>query len=923
MLSEKVDKNIYNPDIYQEKFDKSSKDELSFFDELQRKIKHQIQTNRQITFNNLKETKESLSEIREKAKKLTDSIIQHDDTMIIEKQKIIDQALKKIHQQLFEVYKNEMHQIDDRVFSIEHLHNRLVDSNLEYLETYRHFLSGMIEKTDTHHHFLKQKSESINYTIDKHFQDIFNEFSLINKKITDIDKQITQLIEIKSHKEDILDEFFDIEIRHLTQEQINFNINEDPYSDSIEELTKKKEAEFKQFESHLHYQEDRLLDVFKSEIEDLYDAFYHEEYQKTYKQSQAEKYAKKMIHPIINEKKHVLLQYKKDNLQSINELKKGLVLYQKLYKTDPFLAQLFFDDGSREISDEVDFARLYKMNKSLKYHIYYTYKLAQLNHEMKINEYQFVHFIENKFMSQEIDFVNILKDIQSFLIENQSSVDASKIALKRDKHFIIYLSELIDAKIEHQIEKENLNRRYLSEFTRLFSHAIYQKADVDIELLNQSSSIRLALKESEIDTIHFKHLYQNEKRMLLIQQKRIESETEVNYQLITSTYLNQMRFAKEQIRLAEEEFKLRCSIMAHSIDSEKIHYYEMINHEVKLKDEAAMSHFSNYQKQVYEFIAEFESTESKKRRKQIEKSLSQVRESYKKEIDAILLAYRNNKKIQLYQKRLDELDMYLEDAYLAASKIHDKTIEEMDETYQLAEEKYNEFVSSIDRNNYPLDDFLYEALQDSKKRLEEKMLYASMTLDDKVGKAIETYKALYFKLNLKFDSKPVTKTLDEYLNQLQAIDQTFDQTNEEITNQYQIKVETYNTDIRQIQNHYQQLMNENTKEKNLEIQQKTTLINDKDAVFNDYIKQVKRQHQIELNQLVESYLNDVQTNKQMNQEVSDDYQSLIDAYKPYIQYSKKSKTIKRLIRQTLHAQKKAHRRDLKSLKKDIKRLTLK
>jgi hypothetical protein len=349
----------------------------------------------------------------------------------------------------------------------------------------------------------------------------------------------------------------------------------------------------------------------------------------------------------------------------------------------------------------------------------------------------------------------------------------------------------------------------------------------------------------------------------------------------------------------------------------------MINHEVKLKDEAAMSHFSNYQKQVYEFIAEFESTESKKRRKQIEKSLSQVRESYKKEIDAILLAYRNNKKIQLYQKRLDELDMYLEDAYLAASKIHDKTIEEMDETYQLAEEKYNEFVSSIDRNNYPLDDFLYEALQDSKKRLEEKMLYASMTLDDKVGKAIETYKALYFKLNLKFDSKPVTKTLDEYLNQLQAIDQTFDQTNEEITNQYQIKVETYNTDIRQIQNHYQQLMNENTKEKNLEIQQKTTLINDKDAVFNDYIKQVKRQHQIELNQLVESYLNDVQTNKQMNQEVSDDYQSLIDAYKPYIQYSKKSKTIKRLIRQTLHAQKKAHRRDLKSLKKDIKRLTLK
>lgn len=922
-MSDSIDKDIYNPTMYKEKFDKSSKDELSFFDELERKIKFQIMTNRQITFNNIEETKESLLSIRKKAKEITDSIIQHDDNMIIEKQKVINKALKEIHKQLYEVYQYEMQQIDDRVFSIETLHNRLVESNLDYLKTYRYFLSGMIENIDSHHQFLQQKSESINYSIDKHFQEIFDEFVNINQRITKIDEEITKLIAIKSHKEDILDEFFDIEIKNLTQQQINFNINDDPYSSEIKELTEKKQMEFLRFENHLHYQEDRLESLFKSEIEDLYDTFYHEQYQKTYKQDQAEKYAKAKIKPVIRDKKHILLAYKKDNLLAINDVKKGLVLYQKLYKTDPFLAQLFFDDGSREISDEVDFARLYKMNKSLKYHLFYTYKLAQLNHEMRVNEFQFVHFIENKFISQEIDFINILKDIKSFLIENKSSIDASKVAIKRDKHFIIYLSELIDSKIEHQIEKENLNRRFLSEFSVLFGQNIHQKVDVDIQLLDQSSAIRLALKESQIDTIHFKHMYENEKRMLLIQQKRIESETEINYELIATTYLNQMRFAKEQIKLADEEFKLRCTIMAHNIDSEKIHYYEMINHEVNLKDEAAMSHFSHYQKQVYELISEYERIDNNKRKKEIDKELNTIKAAYKKVIDEILFSYRNNKNIQLYKKRLEELDMYLEDAYLAASKIRDMTIDDMDETYRIAESKYNQFVESVDRDRHPLDDFLYEALQDSKKRLNEKMVYASMILDAKVGKEIESYKALYFKLNLTFDSKPITKALDDFLKQVEGLDLKFNQKNESISTEYQLTIESYNTKIRQIQNHYQEQLSKNRKEKNSIIQEKTTLINNKDMLFNDYIKHIKHQHEIELNKIVQSYLEDIQMNQQMNLEVNDDYQSLINSYKPYIQYSQKSKSIKKLIKNTIHSQMKLHRRDLRQLNKQNKKITFK
>lgn len=922
-MANKVDQDIYKASMYKDQFDKSSKDELSFFDTLETSINDKIKSNRHITLNNINAIQSSLSEIREKASHLTDSIIQHEDNMIIKKQEIIDEALDKIHHQLFDIYQYESHQIDDRVYSIENLHNELVDSNLEYFTTYKFFLSGLIENIDTHHHFLKQKSESINYTIDKHFDEINQEFKILNEQITRIDDEIKKLMTIKTHKEDILDEFFDIEIRNLTDQQINFNMNEDPYSDEIKALTQKNESQFLQFKKHLHYQEDRLVDLFKSEIEDQYDLFYHENYHKTYQQETAEKYAKKRIKPLIEEKKAILHDYKKENLKSIDELNKSLTLYQKLYKTDPFLAQIFFDDGSKHISDQVDFARLYKMNKALKYHIYFTYKLAQLNHEINLYEHRFVHFLESKFISQEIDMVNILKDVKSFLLENSSSIDASRLALQRDKYFIIYLSQLIDAKIDHQIEKENLNRKFLSEFTRIFGQDVHHQADVDIQLLNQSSHIRLSLKESEIDTIHFKHLYENEKRLLLMQQNRIQSETEINYELITSTYLNQMRFAKEQIKLAEEEFKFRLIVIAHNIDSERIHYYEMINHEAKLKDDDIKSLFSHYQKQVYDLIDQSEKTDDSHVRNKIEKQLDIVRNDYRKVIDDILLTFKNNKNIQIYKKRLDELDMYLEDAYIAASKIRDKTIEDMDETYRYAKDKYDNFVETVDKEGYPLDDFLYDSLQESKKRLNEKMVYASMILEDKVGEEIETYKQLYFKFKTSFDSKPLVLMLNDFEDQRSVLEEKYHDKLDDLNQDYQLTIANFNARIREIQSHYETLINTNTKEKNTIIQQKTNLINDKDLIFNDFIKQIMKQHKQELNLIVTNYLNDVQMNQQMNDEVNKDFDNLIESYKPYINYSKKSRNVKRLIKQTIRHKNKAHRKHLRQLKKEIKQLKLK
>jgi len=917
-VGNKMDKDIYNTTKYKQNFDKSSSDELSFFADYHSKIVDIIQSNRHITINNLNEVKKSLDGIREKANNLTQSIINHDEDMIIEKEKVMRNALKEIHKNNLEILNFEQDNVQSRVFSINYLHKQLINENLEYYNAYKYFFDSTIDIINDNTTYLNNKNKSMNYVIEKHFKEIVEEFNHLDNKISLIDETIKSLITTKSHKEDILDEFFDIEIKNLIESQINFSINEDPYSNDIKKITDEKKKQYQQYSEFLTNQEKRLKSQFNEEIDTEFERLYHKKYHQTDSESKAEKYARKKIRSVTKDKKNIMFQFKKENLDTLMSLNKSLKLYLNLYRTDPFLAQIFSDVGASIIHKEIEFTRLYKMNKALKYHIYFSYKLAQLNHQIKVYEYQLVHFIESKFATQEVDVINIIKDIHSYLIESQSQIDSTKIVLKRDKQYILFLNELIDKHIDFQTKSENLNREFLSNFSRLLNNNVYKQADIDTRLINATSDINLALKESEIETLHFKHLFENEKRMLLIQQKRIESETNINFELISETYLNQMRFAKEQIKLAEDDFKMRLSAIVHSIDSERIHFYDMITHEVKLKEDSANQYFSKYQKKVYDIILAIESTNDKPLIKRLEKELNVVKNKYRHEVDSVIAKYRNNERIQLYNKRLSELDMYLEDAYLAASEIRDETIREMDEIYRYAEIKYNEFIDSIDKEAHPLDDFLYESLKKSKERLHEKLKYAEITLDTKVGDLIEDYKKLYFKVKTEINSKEIFKLFDEYQNNKDTYKEAYNEKIAEINNTYFMKIDSLNNQIRQIQIDYESKIDAVISEKNTIIKDKIKEINQSDSLFNEFIKKTNKKHKESLNKLIENYLANIDKNKLFYQDLENDYDKLVNSFSDYIDYSKKTKSIRKVIKQTNNDHKKTKRRKLKVLKKEHK-----
>ncbi|MCF7924763.1 MAG: hypothetical protein K9L64_06655 [Candidatus Izimaplasma sp.] len=921
-MKDKAQEKKYHTDNYKKKLDKSYSDELSFFEEFYSSINELAHKNRQISINNLKESQKSLDNLRKNAERITESIINHDEHMIVEKQKIIRDSLSKIHDNNYKIYTHENINLNKNVFASESFFNNLLELNQDFFESYKFFLSSSFGTIDNIYAYLDKKNESFDYVINKHYSEIQDECAKLNQKITEIDESIKHLMTAKKQKEDILDEFFNVEIKNLIENQINVSINSNPYSPEIKAITENHIYQYEQFKKHLQTQEERLETKLKTEIYNIYQEHYNEIYNKTNNNKKAVKYANKKSKDIIKDNKAILYHFKKENTETLYDMKKYLDLYLNIYKTDPFLAQLLADNLSESISDEADFTRLYKMNKSQKYNLYFTYKLTELNHEIKLMEFNLIHFIKKKFIEQEIDITNIVFDVNSFSIEQKSNIETARIALKRDKIYLTYLNELFEVYLQNLLNNDQIDRTFLHKFSDYLNQFIREQESLDLKLVSATSDIKLALKESSIETLHIRNLYENEKRYLLIQQNRLKSETDINYEFILTTYKNQMRFAKEQIKLADEELKMRLNSIIQSIDSERDHFYKLIDEEVKDKEKQANSRFASYQKNVYLLIEQLESEESSIKINKIRKQLDKLRKEYRKDIDIIIQKYIENPKINLYNKRLQELDMYLEEAYLNSSELFDETVKEMDEIYRYAEEKYNYIIENVDKESYPLDDFLYKSLQDMKKRLNYRLKYVEISLYEKIHDKIDDYKQIYFKNQNNFNSKDILNLLNEYQEDKNKLKLDYKNKTDELNNNHLLDIENFNQEIFDVQLEYNDKKQDIISRKKTIINSKTNDLNKKDLHFKNFLQTVRNKHKFSLNNLIVNYYYNTENNANFYKSLNSEYQQLIDNYKDYINYSKKSKSIKKVIRKTKRQNKKTKKKELHSLKSSIKKHNL-
>ncbi len=916
MKDKAQDKNKYDTDYYKKKLDKSYSDELSFFDKFYKKINNIAKNNQQTTLNNLKESKQTLENIKKKSKKTMESIINHDKQMVIEKQRKIRNSLTAIHNNNYKIYNYEKENLNKNVFSSEKFFDNIIKFNQEFFESYKYFLSSSISEIDSFYSYLEEKNKSFNYVINKHFSEIQEEFANLNDKISKIDKEIESLMLAKKQKDTILDEFFNVEIKNLVENQINFAINQNPYSSEINLITETQVYQYNQYKKHLLNQENRLKAKLANEIKIIFQEHFNNIYNKTNNNNKALNYANKKTSNLVKRNLDILFNFKKNNVNKLYQLKRSLNLYLNFYKVDPFLGQLFVDNLSKLISDEVGFTRLYKMNKSQIYNLYYTYKLAKLNQEIKLMEFNLIHFIKKKFIEEEIDITNIIFDINSFILDIKGNIVTTRIVLKRERFYLEYLDKLFEIHLQNLIDNDKLDRNFFYNFFDLTNQYIRDKNNLDIKLVSASSDIKLALKESSIESLHFRNLYENEKRHLLIQQNRLKSETNINNEFLLTTYKNQMRFAKEQIKLADEELKLRLNSIIETINSEREYFYKLIAEEIKEKEKAADSKFATYQKNIYNLINGLENNDSKISKNKIHKQLEKLRKEYRREIDLIIEKYIDDKKIYIYNKRLQELDIYLEDAFSNASKLYDETYEEMDKIYQHAEDKYHKFNKIIDKKSYPLDDVLFISLKEIKDRLNNRLKQTEIALYEKIQDKLDTFKSIYFKMQNQLNSNNIMDLLNQYQKEKTYLKDNYNNILEEINKNHLIQIEEYNQEIFEHQIEYKEIKQEIINKKKTLINKKTSERNKKDHNFKDFLLTIKNNHKKDLENIIISYYHQTEDNKVFNKQLKNNYQKLLYNYQNYIKYSKKSKNIRKLIKKTLKETRKEKKVVLKKLNKD-------
>jgi len=133
-----------------------------------------------------------------------------------------------------------------------------------------------------------------------------------------------------------------------------------------------------------------------------------------------------------------------------------------------------------------------------------------------------------------------------------------------------------------------------------------------------------------------------------------------------------------------------------------------------------------------------------------------------------------------------------------------------------------------------------------------------------------------------------------------------------------MKIDSLNNQIRQIQIDYESKIDAVISEKNTIIKDKIKEINQSDSLFNEFIKKTNKKHKESLNKLIENYLANIDKNKLFYQDLENDYDKLVNSFSDYIDYSKKTKSIRKVIKQTNNDHKKTKRRKLKVLKKEHK-----
>ena len=969
MGENKIQANFDNFKDYKEKIGKALDGELSLFERFTESIVHRAKNHHQVSLNNLEASRESLANLKNRVKNLKNSIFYHQETVIIDRQNIIEETERKIQKQNQNIIEFEYKNAQDKVMNFDYLNKALLQFSFDYFNEFKMYYSKDIMDLDELYDFLQEKNKIFEKIITKYENEVLDFFTALDKEIYEMNDRISLLMQQKNSQLNKIYDFFQNETSAYLDSQMTFTVETNLKSREIQTLIQDKLKQFKSFKKHLLTQENKIKVILHEEYLDLKDKVVKKLLQrkgnvimndpnffehidesllklkeeivfaknenlsslgrliKTYNQAikykdliqKAEKKATKMTSRFLKMKKIIFFEYQKESRKLIYQMEKYYKLYLDILRVDPFLAQIIGDKATKIIKDEINYLSTLKINKEHRINVNYDIKTLKLNQQINELESKLIYEVERQIFLQDIDLIHNILDIQNFFIDRGADTALSVNHLKSEKLNIFKLEKAVNSYLKHDIRINSVNRKYLSFVTNLMVNFIRDSEAHEISLVDALSDIRLALKEYDIAAIHFKNMYENEKRFLVMQSNRVSDETKIHDEFILTTYENQMRFSEEQIALANDEFRLRVQAIMTAVDEERVYFNDIINNQEKASKKRKSDIIDEYQAKIYQHHKQLIENTDQKPNKYLEKEFSKIKEKYESLLDSTDMTITENEIINNASRRLRTLDDHLEEALDEAMNLRDETIEEMQELYNNAKERYEYFKVYLANKVNPLEPTFYQTLERIQQRYEFKLKVAEAELDLKTKDLLDNYKELYFQDRPSLEKEKVINFIDQLLNEKEKITLEYQNEIKQIDSDYQTNLSVINEEKQMIIQEVKKFKEQVKNKEDIEISYKQQELSTLENRYKNQESLKKDSFENEIRNLTNEYNSTLLESKKYISNLSQSFEKILETYKPYVRLTKNNRKIKAILSKTNKQIKKKQKQELKTLSRKLKR----
>ncbi|MDP2426281.1 MAG: hypothetical protein U1C51_00375 [Candidatus Izemoplasmatales bacterium] len=944
----KVSIDSTNRHQHMKAIEESSDQELKLYESFYQKIVNKATTHRQVSINHLTEVGERLEALKHDAEVLRNRITYHHEEVVVNRQKVIRTTEMKVHEENSSVLTYDHDRLPETIHSIDYLSQAIKQLKIQFMELYsRLHVTNLLDSEDLFAYFL-DKSAHVEMILSRHNQVIYDHFHDLDHQVSSMDKKLTELLRTKNQKIQSIHAFYESEIAHYIDNQLTFTHEEDPTSITIQALESDKHNQLTTFKKHQEMQHRMLKSSWEAEYATLHQRlvidYLHQsaanynvdrtifddvvkrketlssmlpalnpktqapEIQRIHKQlfvlskypellKKASAKATKILSKQHARKVALIKISELLTLDQTHELDKTYQEYKSLMQIDPFLAQTWGDRSSKIIKQFRTQLEVLRVNNELKTNIEYDIQMTQLKHEINqlelsmMYEVKEVHLIlEKELLIELIQIHEELLERSLTLFESKKKIAFERIMIERvEQTAAEHLRLLLEQQTSHRVQLATTVEKLVQHIRKAESHEIY--------VGDAKGELDYLLKQYDMKALYFKTLYENELAFFVSQRVRVDEGQKIHYAFVLTSFENQMRFAEEQVKLANFEYRTRLESFLKVADEQKQYHQSQVDHLYQLYQSNLRRVEEDYQATLYATTHLLSETPDKKQRMALQKSLATSTQEYEKKKRTLDNAYQQHPIVTQADERLTHLDEQLQRAIEDAENLRDKTIAQYSELYHKAKERYDALKPYVDENINVMDPVFFDHLERIKGNYIEAQNAAEAELEQLVAPHLQRYLEVYF-------SDQTEPNYIEYKQQINDIEQANTllekQSNERllaIEQDYSNKLKEINAFYKTQTDQVQPLLSTIEAKKKSIVQDYAQLLSSLEKERIDQATKTSKTAVQTIETLTSEYHKALKQDAKMAQNMSDDFEKLLHGYLPYIQLMKKRTKFHRQLRQ--------------------------